>query len=131
MALLIACILLGAAGLSAFDHVSTTTVRSLPYPFGHMLYGGLLIGGVVALLGVYLHGIAGPLVERSGLLALALLCTAYAVTVEGLSPIRGLSFALFMLAFAAANLIRWRQIGRELGEIQAAAVIVAARSEGP
>ncbi|GLW91781.1 hypothetical protein [Actinokineospora globicatena] len=124
VALLAAAFVLGLAGLTAFGQVATTTVRALPDPFGHVLYGGLAVGALVSLVGVFLAGYIGPLLERAGLIGLALLCAGYAVTILGLFGGRGLSFALFMLAFAAANLVRARQIGRELDEMQAVEVLV-------
>jgi hypothetical protein len=129
VALLVACVLLGLAGLVAYGKVATTTIRGLPEPLGYLLYAGLLAGGVVALAGSFMPGLAGPLIERIGLASLGLLCVAYAVAVLAFFPTRGLSFAVFMLAFTAANVFRMRQISRELTELQAVEVVIGGKGD--
>lgn len=130
VAMLGAAFLIGVVGLAFFNQVATALVRALPHPFGHILYGGLAAGAAIALAGVFRRGILPALLERSGLTALAVFLLIYAVAVVVNSGLRGLAFSVFVGAFSLANLIRVRQIGREIDEYQAARVILTRQGKG-
>lgn len=129
VALLVAAFLMGTVGLLFFNTVATTTTRALPFPFGHILYGGLAIGSGVALVGVFWSKLTGALVERVGLYSLAGLSLGYAALIVANSGARGAGFGVFMAAFAIANLIRARQINREIGELVAVRRVLGVEEE--
>lgn len=124
MALLLVCVLYGASGLLAFDRVSTTTLRTLPGPWGCLFYASLLVAAVIALTGIcWRGGLVGPLIERSGLLMLAGLWYAYSLSVIATSGLRGLGFFLICVGFGTANVVRSVQITRQTKKIAAAAAM--------
>lgn len=130
VALLAAAFLMGVAGVVIFDTVASTTVRALPQPWGHVMYGVLAIGSAIALTGVFWPGIAGAVIERAGLVALVGASLGYAVAIFAINGPRGLAFTTFLTAFALANVFRAVQISKEITEMQAAAVILR-DGEGP
>jgi hypothetical protein len=122
--LLIATCLLGAAGLVFYSVLATPVVRSLPYPFGHILYAGLVAGSGIAIWGVFWRSITGALVERVGLFSLSALALSYTAAIFAFAGWRGINFGGFMIAFSVANLIRAYQISQEIRELDAARVIL-------
>jgi hypothetical protein len=122
--MLTAALVLGGAGLVAFSRVASPTVRALPGPFGYILFAGLFLSSSVSLWGVFWRSLAGSVVERSGLFAMALICVSFSFVVYARSGFQGLNFIVFMIAFAVANLTRVRQIGHEITEQQAVTVVL-------
>jgi hypothetical protein len=123
------CVLSGATGLINYSKVASSTVRALPEPWGMVFYATMLAGAVIALAGVLLPGLKGPLIERSGLLILASLFTGYGIAVLAAAGARGLFFSAFVGGFAIANLVRYVQIGRELRRISAAATLTSSTDQ--
>jgi hypothetical protein len=122
--LLVAFLLWALFGLIAFEATASPSLRLLPTPWGHVFYGALGVGAVVAIVGVFLRrGIVGPLVERSGMLILSGMNVAYAVFVFGYSGSRAAGFSIFMVCLAAANIWRAAQIPGEVKQIAAAAAL--------
>lgn len=126
VALLSATMFLGFAGLFFYPVLATPTARALPPPFGHILYAGLGVGSLIALVGVFWGSLTGALVERVGLFSLSLHAIAYTAAIAANSGIKGLNFAAFMTAFATANLIRSYQIAREIDQMEAARILLLA-----
>ena len=129
--LLIAGMILGVVGILAFDQVSSPTIRALTAPYGYVLYGGLACTSIVSLMGVFSRGVPGAVVERAGLVGMALLLIAYSGVVVGTSGFRGLSFVVFVGGFAIANIIRIVQIRAEIDQLRAMEVIIDGREERP
>lgn len=128
--LLLVCVLVGAVGTFGFDQAASTTIRSLPEPWGRFFYLGVLAGSVVALSGAYWRGLAGPLIERSGLITLAGMWASYTVAVLMNSGLRnGWGFSLIVGGFAVANVWRYVQISGELRRIRAAATLTGATGQ--
>lgn len=123
------CLLSGVSGLVNYSTVSSGTVRQLPEPWGLVFYAVMLAGAVIALGGTLIPGLKGPLVERSGLVILAGLFTAYGIAALATSGTRALFFAAFMVGFATANVVRSVQIGRELRRISAAATFTSSSEQ--
>lgn len=124
VALLFAALLLGLAGTLFFDETASTTARALPTPFGHVMYAGLGIGALVSLTGVFWRGLTGALVERAGLVTASTWSLGYGVVILINSGWRGLMFGGFMVAFAAASLVRVKQIGSEARQMEATRVLL-------
>lgn len=123
-----AAFLLGVVGTILYDGMASANVKELGGFFGRMLYIGFAAGGGLSLLGVFLRGTTGALLERAGLLALSFHCLAYSATAFAIAGIpRALGFSIFVTAFAAANLWRVHQIGREIREHQAVQDILGGR----
>ncbi|MFJ1765077.1 hypothetical protein ACIOD2_32450 [Amycolatopsis sp. NPDC088138] len=118
--LLAAAFLLGLSGSLAFNATATSTARTLPFPFGHLLYAGMAFGAAIALVGVFWPGITGALIERAGLILVSTWSLVYGVVVLFNSGARGIMFGGFMAAFAAASLWRVWQIAKEAREVAAA-----------
>ncbi|MGH3987823.1 MAG: hypothetical protein ACRDTZ_10945 [Pseudonocardiaceae bacterium] len=91
-----------------------TIVRTFPSWSQHLWYGGLLVGVMVALLGITLASVAGLLVERAALFWLAGLCMAYGLAfwaaADRSDPYHAAYVVVFVLGFAAVNLARATQI---------------------
>lgn len=86
----------------------------------HLWYGGLVAGAVLALVGIALHTVVGLLVERVALFVLAGLCGAYGLAFLAYAGRADVGHVLYVvplvLAYAAVNLVRARQIRRELDQ---------------
>jgi hypothetical protein len=124
LALLFAALILGALQLVFFDALGSAVAKALPFPFGHILYGGLSVGAGITLFGVFRHGYTGALIERGGLIFISAHVLAYSLLAIGSAGWKGVFFAGFMASFATANLWRARQIKRQLGEIGAVRRVV-------
>lgn len=133
LAFVIAAFLLGVAGTVSFSRIATTNVRMLPTVWGYVLYGGLAVLAAVTLVGIFVHGVVGALLERAGLISLALFLLAYGVGFLAVAGWRGVGPAVFVTAFAVANVVRARQISRAVrGAYQLAEVIAPEEpGEGP
>lgn len=118
--LLVFCAVSGVSNLLAYSKSATNVLRALPPAFGLVFYGLLALGSAVALVGVFWPGLTGPHLERSGLLMLTGVFSAYAVLVIPLG-LRALFFSLLLFGFALGNFLRVLQIGRDLKRIRAAA----------
>lgn len=127
VALLVAALFGGACGLLFFSKLASTTVRALPVPFGHILYGGLAIGSGIALVGVFTNGRRGARTECIGLWFMSGHCAAYAVGIFAAAGWGGSLIMGFMVALAAANLIRAVQIGNEIEQMEAARIVLGVR----
>lgn len=117
--LLIIMFLLGSIGLLFFSKLANAPVKSLPYPFGHVLFAGLILGSGVTLGGVFWRNIAGALAERIGLFSLTLHAAAYTYAIIAVSGLRGVNLVGFMVYIIGANIWRMRQIGREIKQMEA------------
>lgn len=126
VALLLACVLLGGAGVFAFSQVASTSARMLPIPWGHVMYAGLAVTSLVALVGVLLQGVAGALTERIGLWSASAWCLGYGVIIVVDSGARGALLGGFMLAVSIAHILRARQISHEIDQMVAAHTLTAA-----
>lgn len=124
VALLLAAFLMGVLGTFFFKTVASTTVRTLPYPSGHILYGALAVGSLASLAGIFWPGIVGALVERAGLIGLVGVSAGYAGLIFAVNGPRGMAFTTFLVAFAAANVFRVFQISQEIKQVQAAGVLL-------
>lgn len=88
----------------------------------HLWYGGLITGALLVLAGIVLHTVTGLLIERAALFVLAALCGAYglaflaASTRAGADPGHLVYAVVLVLAFAGVNLLRARQIRREIDQ---------------
>ena len=124
LAFVVAALLLGAAGVLFFARIATTNVRMLPTLWGYILFGGMAVLSAVTLVGVFVHSVVGALLERAGLISLALFLLAYGVGFLAVAGWRGVGPAVFVTAFAVANVVRARQISRAVrGAYQLAEVI--------
>lgn len=83
-------------------------------------YCGLIAGAVLALGGITAHSLGGLLVERAALFFLAGLCASYGLAFLAASDRADIFHAayvvFFVLTFAAVNLLRARQIRRDIDE---------------
>ena len=120
VALLSATFLTGLFGTFAFNSSANSAARSLPHPYGQILYGAMALGSAVAIGGIFWRGITGALVERAGLIAVSLIGLGQGAAILVGFGLRGLGFGLFMAAFAIASFVRVGQISRETREIVAA-----------
>jgi hypothetical protein len=127
VALLIAALLGGVCGLLFFSTLASTTIRALPVPFGHILYGGLAAGAGIALVGVFSNGARGARTECIGLWFMSGHCAAYAVGIYAAAGPGGTLITGFMVAFGVANLVRAVQIGNELEQMEAARIVLGVR----
>lgn len=114
------CAAAGASGLLT-KQVSSGTISSLPAPWALVFYAAMVLGATISLIGIALRGLAGPLVERSGLLVLTGLFASYAVAVVAIAGIKGLFLAGLFAGLTAANMYRAYQITRDLKQVFAAA----------
>lgn len=117
VALLFATAAIGGFGIFAFGRSATSAARELAQPYGQLLYAGMAFSSVVALVGIFWPGITGALVERSGLIGVALLCLGQGAAAVYVHGFRALAFSLILAAFAIASMVRFVQIRREIREI--------------
>jgi len=102
-----------AASLIAFDKVATTVLRGFPQPWGLVFLGAGLLACSITMTGIIRAStMKGVLYERAGLTVLAGITFAYACWALGNTGIRGLAFALMLLALAASSTWRSVQISR-------------------
>jgi hypothetical protein len=84
----------------------------------YLWYGGLLIGAVVALVGIAQHTVVGLLIERGALFWLSGLCAAYGCAFLAFAgrtdAFHAVFVVTFVLAFALVNLVRARQVRRDV-----------------
>lgn len=89
----------------------------------YLWYGGLLLGAVVALVGIALHSVTGLLIERGALFWLAGLCAAYGCAflafAERADIFHAVFVVTFVLTFALVNLVRAWQVRRDVDAILA------------
>ncbi len=125
--MLVACVATGTVGL--FEPSSTSNVITTLLPTWEVTtwYGGLAVGGLVGLVGVFLNGVLSLLVERVGLIMLTCLTLAYSTAVVTQVGIRGTLPALFTGLFAIACAIRFVYITTDLKRMED---ITAIRSDG-
>jgi hypothetical protein len=119
----------GISGLFTYQRSASGTVRSLPEPLGQVLYGGLAAGALVAIVGVFLPGLVGPLLERVGLVLLAGFLFGYAVLAFARAGWPALFVISLLLGLTVGCVWRVVQIGRELRQVRVAALRVHAVEE--
>jgi hypothetical protein len=130
VALLLACVLLGGVSVIAFDRVASASARALPIPWGLVMYAGLVVTALVALIGVFSRGVVGALTERIGLWSSTAWCLGYGVIIVANSGARGILFGGFMLSVAIAHVVRARQISAEIDQMIAARTLTAVTTDG-
>jgi hypothetical protein len=113
---LVALVISGVSGTINFNSVASPTIRELHFPFGHIMYGGIAAWSLLALVGLYwkkesLRGIA---IHQAGLMGLTLYGITYAVIIFGNSGWRAFGFALIIGGLSIANLVRVRQLQKDL-----------------
>lgn len=118
--LLGACILNGIVGVLAPEATAGAVARVLPAWATTLWYWGLLISAGVSGTGILLRGLKSLLVERAGLLLLALLLGVYSVAVLVVAEWKGLFVSVLVAAFAGAAVARFAQIQRDLRKATAA-----------
>ncbi|MFD4196613.1 hypothetical protein [Amycolatopsis thermoflava] len=100
-----------AAGLVAFEHVATSTLRGYPEPWGHVFLGASFIACSIALTGtIRAKTVRGVLLERAGLTGLAGVTLAYAAWALSGNGVRSLAFVVLLGAMGAASAWRVAQI---------------------
>lgn len=86
-------------------------------------YGGLLLGSLVALVGIGMNTVTGFLIERGALFWLAGLCGCYGLAFLAFAERAGTFHVVyvvaFVLAFAAVNLARARQVRSDIDRMRA------------
>lgn len=109
-----------------FEQSASSTARSLPQPWGQILFLGLGLWSLVSLVGVFWRKslTIGAIIERAGLFCLSIYGITYAIIILGFNGARGITFAALMVGLGIANLVRVRQIGQEIKELQAARTIL-------
>lgn len=119
----------GISGLLTYRRSASGTVRALPELIGLVLYGGLAAGALIAIAGVFLHGLVGPLLERVGLVLLAGFLSGYGVLVFARAGWPALFISSLLLGLTVGCVWRVVQIGRELRKVRVAALRVHAMEE--
>ncbi|MEV4604795.1 hypothetical protein AB0K15_46530 [Amycolatopsis sp. NPDC049253] len=114
---LLALFLLSAASALFFDAMATASARELGPGLGRLMYGGMAVAAGVALVGVWLDGVVGLLVERVGLISMGCWSTAAGLAVLANSGARGVQFGGYFLAVALMSAWRAWQIGKEAREL--------------
>jgi len=109
-------LLWGTFGVFAFGQVASASVRSLPIPWGHVLYAGLAIWSLIALVGIYWrkNNPLGAIIEQVGLGGQSLYGVTYAIIILGVAGKPGAGFGILMAGLSVANLVRIWQIQRYL-----------------
>lgn len=102
-----------ATSLIAFDKVATTVIRGFPQPWGLVFLGAGLVACSITMTGIIRAAtMKGVLYERAGLTMLGGITFAYACWALGSTGIRGLAFALMLLALTGSSVWRSLQISR-------------------
>lgn len=109
-------LLWGIFGIVAFNQVASPSIRALPTPWGHVLYAGLAIWSLVALVGVFWrkNNALGAIIEQVGLGGQSLYGITYAIIILGVAGKVGAGFGFLMAGLSVANLVRMWQIQRYL-----------------
>jgi hypothetical protein len=115
---MVAALVGGLALLVLRQHLGSSLAQALPPIITILLGAGLWLGGLITLIGMSLHVVLGPLLERAGLALLALLLLAYSGFTIDFVGVRGLITSVFFVSFASAGLWRIRQIGTELHRLE-------------
>lgn len=119
----------GLSGLATYSHSASGTIRSLPHPLGVVFYGALAAGSVIAIVGVFMRGLLGPLLERTGLWTLSGFLSSYALLALVRVGWPALFVALLLFGLSVGSFLRAVQIGRELNQIREGAERVDALGE--
>ncbi|WP_146231843.1 hypothetical protein [Lentzea atacamensis] len=123
MMLLLLILMAGFNGLSAAGRTGNTVLGSLSPPWLLMFYAGLLVGAGMAIVGVVLPGLKGPVVEAFGLGVFTLPLLGYGAAVFVATGWRGLLTAgSFAVVMSIANVWRMFQVRREFRAARAGAV---------
>ncbi len=111
----VTALLIGGSGLALNGTSISRALNETFQPQLRMAYFiGLVLSALVALYGIWKHGIEGLLIERVGMGVQACLFLAYAVAILVLNGVAGLAYALIPFCFTVANVVRAWQIGRDL-----------------
>lgn len=122
--------LASVAGVAAPYRVSGQTLLALP-PFSlYLFYIVLGAGSFLSLVGVFLRGIKGPVVEMYGLGVLSLNLAGYGVAIWGLLGSSGTFFGLLTVGIALGNVWRIVQVFRELKLARVGEAAARVRSAG-
>lgn len=116
--MLVACILSGITGMFDPVGVSPAAARVLAPWLLYGWYGGLTLGGTIALYGLLCKTLVSLAVERVGLIVLAAMSTLYATSILVGDPITLAFAASFVVSFGFACVWRVRQIAQELRRVQ-------------
>lgn len=115
--LLVACMLSGVNGLLNPFKASVSASSVLPEWELYAWYGGLLVGGIIALVGYLRKTLFSLALERTGLILLTAMSLVYSITL--VANDLTLAFAAsFVIAFGVACAFRVRQISLELKRVQ-------------
>lgn len=117
------CLVSGVNSIINYQQAASTVFGQFPDLFGYILYGGTVAGSTVTLVGTFWPSLAGPLIERAGLVMLAGLWVLFGGLLTTVGE-RGLYWGGFLWGFAAAAIWRSVQIGREMKRVQAAATLI-------
>lgn len=99
-----------------------TSLRELGLTAATWWFLGLFVGGLTCLTGLLRPTVLGRGIERAGLVLLSGLMLGFVSAVLWNSGPKGLGFAVFVGAFAIANLFRLRRLGREVRGLRSSIV---------
>jgi hypothetical protein len=109
-------LLWGVAGAISFENIASPSIKALGPFMGIVLYAGLAIWSLVALVGVYWrkNNALGAIIEQVGLTGLSVFGITYAIIILGVAGKAGAGFGVLMGGLSIANLVRVWQIQRYL-----------------
>lgn len=132
--LLVLILTAGSSGLASSGKTGNTVLASMGHYQLLVFYGTLLAGAAMAIVGVLLRGLKGPVVEAFGLGVFTLPLLGYGAAVFAATGWRGLLTAgAFAVVMSVANVWRMLQIRREFwaAKAGAAATDTMRQVEGP
>lgn len=127
---MIASVLGGIALLLLRQGLGSSLAQRLPPVITVILGAGLLLAGALTLTGMAMQRVYGLLLERAGLVSMALLLFAYTGFVLAYFGARGLITEIFFVSIVGACIWRIRQIGRDIDATEAAIHDAAERGRG-
>lgn len=117
---MIASVLGGAALLIVRQSLGSSLAQRLPPLITVILGAGLLLAGALTLVGMAMQRVYGLLLERAGLVSMAILLFAYTGFVIAYFGGRGLITEIFFMSIVGACAWRIRQIGGDVGSAESA-----------
>lgn len=118
--LLIACVIAGVGGVIDPMRGSSAALKVMPLWELYGWYSGLVVGGTIALFGVFRRSLISFYIERTGLLLLVGLCALYSLSIILAGGVTLALAALIVVFFAIACVVRVRQIDDEIRLIRGA-----------
>jgi hypothetical protein len=116
---IVATVALGIVGVIVPEEISSAIASEFAWPWAVVYWACMVVFGATTLYGIFMHKIEGLLIERAGLVMVAVLYGIFIFAVASYAGWNGLVSMTLPAAFASANIARCCQIGTDLALLKA------------